>query len=104
VGGTSTDRARLTSAVHAVGLRTGSGTVVRLLGSADSHGSGAVIVALNTPYGLANSSATVARIAAYGRTPAVFASLAQVLAGTATAPGRLPVTVGAHPIGTGCPR
>jgi beta-N-acetylhexosaminidase len=104
VGGTSADRARFTAAARKGGLRTGSGTVVRLLGSGSSHGSGDVVVALDTPYGLARSSATTARIAAYGRTGSVFASLVKVLTGGAPAPGRLPVTVGSYPIGTGCPR
>jgi beta-N-acetylhexosaminidase len=104
VGGTSADRARFTAAARKGGLRTGSGTVVRLLGSGSSHGSGDVVVALDTPYGLARSPATTARIAAYGRTGSVFASLVKVLTGGAPAPGRLPVTVGSYPIGTGCPR
>ena len=89
---------------HQAGLRTGSGTVVRLLASGSSHGGGDVVVALDTPYGLARSAATTARIAAYGRTSAVFASLMKVLTGAATAPGSLPVKVGSYPIGTGCPR
>jgi beta-N-acetylhexosaminidase len=104
VGGTSGDRARFTSAARKVGLRTGTGTVVRLLDSGSSHGSGDVVVALDTPYGLARSSATTARIAAYGRTGSVFASLMKVLIGTSPAPGRLPVRVGSYPVGTGCPR
>lgn len=104
VGGTSADRARFTAAAHQAGLRTGSGTVVRLLASGSSHGTGDVVVALDTPYGLARSAATKARIAAYGRTSAVFASLMAVLTGATTAPGRLPVTVGSYEIGTGCPR
>jgi beta-N-acetylhexosaminidase len=104
VGGTSADRARFTAAAHQAGLRTGSGTVVRLLASGSSHGAGDVVVALDTPYGLARSAATTARIAAYGRTSAVFASLMKVLTGAATAPGSLPVKVGSYPIGTGCPR
>lgn len=104
VGGTSADRRRFTAAARSAGLRTGSGTVVRLLGSGSSQGMGDVVVALDTPYGLARSQATTARIAAYGRTGSVFASLMKVLTGTAVAPGRLPVKVGSYAIGTGCPR
>jgi beta-N-acetylhexosaminidase len=104
VGGTSADRRRFTAAARAAGLRTGSGTVVRLLGSGSSQGGGDIVVALDTPYGLARSQATTARIAAYGRTGSVFASLLKVLTGTAAAPGRLPVKVASYAIGTGCPR
>lgn len=104
VGGTSADRARFTSAARKAELRVGSGTVVRLLSRGSSHGSGDVVVALDTPYGLARSAATTARIAAYGRTGSVFASLMKVLTGKATAPGRLPVKVGSSGVGTGCPR
>jgi beta-N-acetylhexosaminidase len=104
VGGTSTDRARFTAAARKAGLRTGTGAVVRLLPSGSSYGSGDVVVALDTPYGLAHSTASRARIAAYGRTGSVFSSLLKVLTGEAVAPGRLPVTVGAYAIGTGCPR
>jgi beta-N-acetylhexosaminidase len=63
-----------------------------------------VVVALDTPYGLARSPATTARIAAYGRTPAVFSALVRVLTGAAAAPGWLPVRVGSYPFSTGCPR
>lgn len=104
VGGTSGDRSRFTAAARKAGLRVGSGTVVRLLGTGSSTGNGDVVVALDTPYGLAGSDAATARIAAYGRTGSVFASLLEVLTGTATAPGRLPVRVGSYPVGTGCPR
>jgi beta-N-acetylhexosaminidase len=62
------------------------------------------VVALDTPYGLARSEASIARIAVYGRTGAVFSSLVAVLTGAAAAPGRLPVAVGSYSIGTGCPR
>jgi beta-N-acetylhexosaminidase len=104
VGGTSTDRARFTTAARKAGLRTGSGSVVRLLSNGSSRGSGDVVVALDTPYGLATSTRSRARIAAYGRTGSVFASLIKVLTGAASAPGRLPVAVGRYPVGTGCPR
>ena len=93
VGGTETDRARLAQAAAAAGLAVGSGSVVRLLGG-DGAGSGDVVVALDTPYGLENSSATTARIALYGRTPSAFRALIDVLAGTAVGGGTLPVDVG----------
>jgi beta-N-acetylhexosaminidase len=104
VGGTSADRARLLAAARTAGLRTGSGTVLRLLSTGSSRGGGDVVIALDTPYGLADSAASAARIAVYGRTSSVFSSLVRVLTGEASAPGRLPVAVGRYSIGTGCPR
>lgn len=104
VGGTDTDRARFTEAAEAAGLATGSGAVVRLLGTATSSGVGDVVVALDVPYGLAASDASVARIALYGRTPGAFRALVDVLTGTAAASGHLPVAVDGLPPGAGCPR
>jgi beta-N-acetylhexosaminidase len=92
VGGTSADRDRLAGAANAAGLSLGSGDVVRLLGG-DRAGSGDVVVALDTPYALADSTATQARIALYGRTPAAFRALVDVLTGVAAGGGTLPVEV-----------
>lgn len=91
-GGTRTDRALLAKAAEAAGLATGSGDVVRLLGGT-SPGSGDVVVALDTPYGLGESAATSARIALYGRTPEAFRALVAVLTGVETGGGTLPVEV-----------
>jgi len=91
-GGTEADRARLVAAAEAAGLTVGSGDLVRLLGGNDP-GRGAVVVALDTPYGLGDSSATSARIALYGRTPQAFRALVAVLLGKATGGGMLPVAV-----------
>jgi beta-N-acetylhexosaminidase len=91
-GGNAADRALLGAAAEAAGLRTGSGDVVRLL-AGTSPGSGDVVVALDTPYGLGESSATSGRIALYGRTPAAFRALVDVLTGTASGGGTLPVEV-----------
>jgi beta-N-acetylhexosaminidase len=91
-GGTGADRALLAEAAEAAGVRIGSGDVVRLLGGT-SPGSGDVVVALDTPYGLGESSATSGRIALYGRTPAAFRALVDVLTGTASGGGTLPVEV-----------
>ncbi|MET9018707.1 glycoside hydrolase family 3 N-terminal domain-containing protein [Actinopolymorpha sp. NPDC004070] len=97
VGGRSTDRARLTEAARKAGLTVGEGgDVVHLLGRGEA-GSGAVVVALDTPYGLARSSATNARIGLYGRTPEAFHALVDVLTGKARGHGRLPVHVGDLP-------
>jgi beta-N-acetylhexosaminidase len=92
VGGTETDRDRLEQAASADGLSVGSGDLVRLLGGGWS-GSGVVVVALDTPYALADSDATTARIALFGRTPAAFRALTDVLTGAATGGGTLPVGV-----------
>jgi beta-N-acetylhexosaminidase len=94
VGGTATDRARLFEAAEAAGLAVGSGEVVRLLGALPPNpGSGDVVVSLDTPYALAESTATTAKIALYGRTPDAFRALIDVLTGAASAGGRLPVDV-----------
>ena len=94
VGGDGTDRARMVEAAENAGLTVGSGDVVRLLGALPPNpGSGNVVVSLDTPYALANSAATTAKIALYGRTPDAFRALVDVLTGTATAGGRLPVEV-----------
>ena len=92
VGGTELDRDRLAEAASADGLSVGSGDLVRLLGGRRS-GSGDVVVALDTPYALADSRATTARIALYGRTPAAFRALTDVLTGSVAGGGTLPVEV-----------
>ena len=81
-------------AAEDAGLAVGSGEVVRLLGALPPNpGSGDVVVSLDTPYALAESSATTAKIALYGRTPDAFRALVDVLTGAASAGGRLPVDV-----------
>lgn len=103
-GGTAQDRARLTAAAEAAGLRVGSGPVVALLGGAREPGRGDVVVALDAPFGLATSSVPDdgALVALYGRSPGAFEALVDVLTGEAEAPGALPVEVGEWPAGTGC--
>ena len=61
-----------------------------------------MVVALDAPYGLADSSASTARIALYGRTPAAFRALVDVLTGAASGGGALPVEVAGLPRGSGC--
>ena len=92
-GGTETDRQRLQDAARAAGLGTGAGDLVTLLPGPGSSGSGDVVVALDTPYGLAASSATTAALATFGRTPQTFEALVDVLLGRSEATGRLPVRV-----------
>ncbi|HEX6234507.1 MAG TPA: glycoside hydrolase family 3 N-terminal domain-containing protein [Jiangellaceae bacterium] len=94
VGGDATDRNRLADAARAAGLAVGTGDVVRLLGALPPEpGSGDVVVSLDTPYALADSTATTAKIALYSRTPDAFRALVDVLTGAETAAGRLPVDV-----------
>ncbi|GAB47948.1 glycoside hydrolase family 3 N-terminal domain-containing protein [Mobilicoccus pelagius] len=113
-GGTAEDRARFVRSARARGLRIGGPGATRVVllgggayragsgaGSGASTGSGDVLVALDTPYGLARGRAR-ARLATYGRTPATFDALVDVLLARAGAPGRLPVAVGSWRIGTGC--
>lgn len=98
VGGRAEDRARLTEAAQKAGLTVGAGgDVVRLLSAGSSSGSGDVVVTLDTPYGLARSSASKARIALYGRTEGAFGALVDVLTGKARGSGQLPVHVDGLP-------
>lgn len=115
-GGTSADRSALAAAAEAAGLATGTGTSVVLRGggtyraaerageSSGGAASGDVVVALDAPYVLARDSARVAKLATFGRTPATYAGLVQVLLGKQRAAGTLPVAVGGHAIGSGCGR
>lgn len=112
VGGTPTDRARLAAAARAAGLGVGSGPVVVLVGgqayraagsaaSGTGTSGGRIVVALDTPYPLAQVPRGGTALAVFGRTKQSFTALVEVLEG-ATAPGSLPVRVGRHPVGTGC--
>jgi beta-N-acetylhexosaminidase len=90
------------AAAKEAGLTVRGGDTVRLLGGS-SPGSGDVVVSLDTPYLLGASDASTAKIALYGRTPAAFRALVDVLRGEQTGYGRLPVDVdGADQLG--CPR
>lgn len=111
-GGSAGDRANLASAARAVGLGTGSGDSVVLVGGSTYQagggpggpgtGSGDVVVTTDRPYPLADSRAGTALIAAYGRDPATMEALVQVLLGDVTAPGSLSTPVGDYPVGAGC--
>ncbi|WP_169512981.1 glycoside hydrolase family 3 protein [Actinopolymorpha alba] len=103
VGGRESDQAGFTAAARAAGLQVGTtGDVVRLLSRGSSSGSGDVVVALDTPYGLGRSRAGTARIALYGRTPGAFRALVEVLTGRARGGGYLPVEVKGLPPRAGC--
>ncbi|MFC0581915.1 glycoside hydrolase family 3 protein [Micrococcoides hystricis] len=89
--------------VDAEGTATGApgaGTVA-LIGVDQLSVDAATAVTLNSPWPLARSRAQH-KYALYGRGPAAMAALAKVLSGAAPAPGKLPVTVGEYPAGTGC--
>lgn len=94
----------MTAAAEAAGLSVGSGPVVALAGSARGGARGDVVVALDAPFALAQSTVPEdgTLIALYGRTPGAFEALVDVLTGRAAAPGTLPVAVSAWPAGTGC--
>ena len=74
--------------------RLARGTTVAFAGYRDGPVAGDVAVATDTPYVLGGSQARV-KVATYGATPGAMASLVDVLVGSATAPGRLPVRVAA---------
>ncbi|WP_426225636.1 glycoside hydrolase family 3 N-terminal domain-containing protein [Pseudarthrobacter sp. DSP2-3-2b1] len=101
-GGSPQDRARFEAAAAKAGLATGSGPLVTLIGYKGRPAGGDIAVALDAPWPLADSSSPT-KIALYGRTQGAFDALANVLAGKATAPGKLPAAVGPFPAGTGCP-
>ncbi|MBT2532041.1 beta-N-acetylhexosaminidase [Arthrobacter sp. ISL-48] len=101
-GGSPQDRARFEAAAAKAGLGAGEGPLVSLIGYGGLPAGGDIAVALDAPWPLQGSSAPV-KIAVYGRSQGAFDALAAVLAGKATAPGKLPAAVGSFPAGTGCP-
>ncbi|WP_310162133.1 glycoside hydrolase family 3 N-terminal domain-containing protein [Arthrobacter sp. BE255] len=101
-GGSPQDRARFEAAAAKAGLAVGEGPVVSLIGYGGAPAAGDVAVSLDAPWPLQDSAAPV-KVALYGRSPGAFDALAALLAGKATAPGKLPAAVGSFPAGTGCP-
>lgn len=86
---------RLTQALQANGIavRSDAPTSVAIVGYGDGTPPAAdVVVATDTPYVLARASATT-KVAAYSDTSAAMQAVANVLAGNAVSPGRLPVSV-----------
>nr|WP_308471369.1 glycoside hydrolase family 3 N-terminal domain-containing protein [Arthrobacter sp. Y81] len=100
-GGSEQDRARFVQAARAAGITVGAGPLVTLIGYEEPPAQGDVVVALDAPWSLAGSAAP-AKVALYGRSQEAFNALAAVLAGKATAPGKLPVAVGPFAPGSGC--
>lgn len=101
-GGGPGDKERFEAAAARAGLAVGSGPLVSLIGYGGAPAGGDIAVTLDAPWPLQGSPAPV-KIALYGRTDAAFDALAAVLAGKATAPGKLPAAVGPYPAGSGCP-
>ena len=85
---------RSTEAAGAAGLRVGpGGTTVALLAYRYGPASADVVVSLDTPYVLASSRASVAKLALFGSNTEAMTALVAVLTGKASAQGRLPVSV-----------
>lgn len=90
--GAATAVSAFTRAATAAGLTVGpGGTTVSLLGYGYGPSSADVVVSLDTPYVLASSKASVAKLALYGADADAMTALVAVLTGKATAPGSLPV-------------
>ncbi|MCE3292931.1 MAG: beta-N-acetylhexosaminidase [Arthrobacter sp.] len=100
-GGTAADQAHFAAAAREAGITLGSGPLVTLIGYGGAPAGGDIAVALDAPWPLAGSAAPT-KVALYGRTPGAFKALLAVLAGKATAPGKLPAAVGPYRQGTGC--
>lgn len=86
-GGWPGERQALADALAGHGITTGGGTTIRLLGSATGSGSADVVVALDGPWGLPQSTASV-YVGLYGRSNEALAGLADVLAGAVTPTGQ----------------
>ena len=100
-GGSAQDRARFTAAARQAGVGGGAGPLVALIGYGGAPATADVAVSLDAPWPLERSVAP-AKIALYGRSQEAFDALLAVLAGTAAAPGKLPVAVGPQGAGSGC--
>jgi len=85
-GGFDHERAVLEAALAEHGIGAGGGTTVLLLGSATGSGAADVVVAMNAPWGLPQSTATT-YVGLYGRSDEALTGLADVLAGVATPGG-----------------
>lgn len=100
-GGSEQDRARFAAAARQAGIGIGDGPLVTLIGYGGAPATADVAVSLDAPWPLEKSAAP-AKIALFGRSQEAFDALLEVLAGKATAPGKLPVAVGPHGPGSGC--
>jgi beta-N-acetylhexosaminidase len=91
-GGWPEERAALAAELAARGVGTGGGTTIRLLGSPGGSGAADVVVAMDGPWGLPQSSATT-YVGLFGRSAPSFAALADVLTGAVAPTGRWPVAL-----------
>ena len=91
-GGWPDERAALAAALAARGVGVGSGTTIRLLGSAGGSGVADVVVAMDGPWGLPSSRATT-YVGLFGRGAESFAVLADILTGAVPPAGRWPVAL-----------
>jgi beta-N-acetylhexosaminidase len=86
-GGWPGERQVLADALAGHGITTGGGMTIQLLGSATGSGNADVVVALDGPWGLPQSIASV-YVGLYGRSNEALAGLADVLAGAVTPTGQ----------------
>jgi beta-glucosidase-like glycosyl hydrolase len=91
-GGWPEERAALAAELAARGVGIGGGTTIRLLGSPGGSGAADIVVAMDGPWGLPQSSATT-YVGLFGRSAESFAALADVLTGAVAPTGRWPVAL-----------
>ena len=101
-GGWAGERDAVAARLADHGIEVGSrGTVVELVGAPDRAATADVVVALDGPWGLEDSSAD-AYVGLYGRSADALAGLADILAGQASPQAQWPVPVNGLPYGP-CP-
>lgn len=86
-GGWESERQALADALAGYGITTGGGTTIWLLGSATGSGRADIVVAMDGPWGLAESTAGV-YVGLYGRSAEALGGLADVLAGAVVPTGQ----------------
>jgi beta-N-acetylhexosaminidase len=86
-GGWPAERQALADALASHGITTGGGTTIQLIGSATGSGRADVVVAMDGPWGLPQSTASV-YVGLYGRSNEALAGLADVLTGAVTPTGQ----------------
>lgn len=89
-GGWPGERQALADALAQYGVTEGGGTSINIMGSASGTGNADIVVAMDGPWGLPASQATV-YVGLYGRAQEALAGLADVLVGEVASQGRWPV-------------
>ncbi|WP_291383061.1 glycoside hydrolase family 3 N-terminal domain-containing protein [Demequina sp.] len=89
-GGWPDERQALADALAEYGVTQGGGTSIRILGTASGAGDADIVVAMDGPWGLPASRASV-HIGLFGRSHEALAGLADVLAGQVQPHGQWPV-------------